>query len=79
MIQRSMAWLRPHIRGLQDEGYNVRWCLQIHDELIFQFDEDLWEVMDPLVREGLTEHCGLELSVPLEADGHMSKTWGGLK
>lgn len=79
LIQRSMEWLKPEIWALQDAGIDVQWKLQIHDEVIFMFPEDLWETMDELVREALTQHCGMELSVPLDADGHMSKSWGGLK
>lgn len=79
MIQRSMAWLRPQIRDLQRAGADVRWALQIHDELVLMFTPDLWPVLDGLVREGLTRHSGVELCVPVDADGHMSDNWGGLK
>lgn len=79
LIQHSMAWLRPYIKSLQDAGEDVRWVLQIHDELIFMFKKELWEVMDPLVREALTEHHGQNLVVPLSASGNMSESWGGLK
>jgi uracil-DNA glycosylase family 4 len=79
MIQRSMAWLRPEIRALQDLGLGVHWCLQIHDEVVLRFDELLWKVIDPLVMEALVDHPGIELRVPVEAEGHRSTTWGGLK
>lgn len=79
MIQRSMAWLKPIIRSMQEGGLNVHWCLQIHDEIVMRFSEELWEVLNPLVVEALTEHCGVELRVPVKAEGHMAKTWGGLK
>jgi hypothetical protein len=29
--------------------------------------------------EGLTQHCGIRLRVPVLADGHRAKTWGELK
>jgi DNA polymerase-1 len=80
MIQNSMRWLKPHIVTLQDAGCNVKWQLQVHDELIFRFSQDLWEVMDGLVMEALTEHHGLNnLGVPITAKGHMAKNWAGLK
>lgn len=79
MIQNSMRWLRPQIREMQRAGVNVAWRLQVHDELILTFDEDLWDVMDALVMEALTQHCGIKLRVPVEASGNMSKSWGGLK
>jgi DNA polymerase I-like protein with 3'-5' exonuclease and polymerase domains len=79
MIQRSMAWLRPRIWDMQQAGWNVRWVLQVHDELLLRFDEGLAEVVGELVLEALTEHAGIELCVPVEADGAVSKTWAGLK
>jgi DNA polymerase I-like protein with 3'-5' exonuclease and polymerase domains len=80
MIQNSMRWLKPHIVTLQDAGCNVKWQLQVHDELIFRFSQDLWEVMDGLVMEALTEHHGLNnLGVPITAKWHMAKNWAGLK
>lgn len=79
MIQRSMGYLAPQILELQKAGLNVRWVLQTHDELMLRFDEELWDTVDGLVMTALTEHCGIELSVPVEAEGKMSRTWGGLK
>jgi len=35
--------------------------------------------IDALVRKGLIEHSGVELRVPVEADGAMARTWAGLK
>lgn len=78
MLQRAMIWIKPYIRGLQQAGARVRWILQIHDEVIIEFEEDLWETIDPIVREGLTEH-GLKLIVPVKCSGSKAKTWGKLK
>lgn len=79
MTQNAMAWLRPYVRDMQREGLNVRWCLQIHDEVILRMDRDLYDVVSPIVVEGMTEHCGIELLVPVEVDGHMAQTWSELK
>lgn len=79
MIQNSMRWLAPHIRQLQQSGLNIKWRLQIHDELIFSFDEWMWDLINPLVLEALTVHCGIKLRVPVLADGAMAKNWGDLK
>lgn len=78
MIQNAMIWLKPRIRELQEAGLKVRWVLQIHDELILMFEEELWEILNPLVREALTQHS-LKLSVPIECSGSMARTWGKLK
>lgn len=79
MIQRSMIYLRDEIRALQDAGLNVRWCLQIHDELILRLDRDLWELVDEIVVEGLTKHAGVELRVPIEAGGSFATSWGEIE
>ncbi len=83
MIQHAMAWLRPRIRRLQLDaeavGEFVRWCLQIHDELVFWQSGSMWERMDALVLEAFTQRCGIKLKVPIEAEGHMAIDWGKLK
>lgn len=80
MLQESMAWLKPYIRDMQLAGIDVRWRLQIHDSLLFTFPKDLWETMNALVLEALTEHHGMELNgVPMVAKGNRASTWGRLK
>lgn len=79
MTQNMMAYLRPEIWGLQDAGLGINWCLQIHDEVLFIMDDDLWDVVDPLVTDAITSHSGIRLRVPIEAEGHMSTSWSGLK
>lgn len=79
MIQRSMSWLRPHIIDLRESsGLFCKWTLQIHDEVIFTFDQRLLDVIHPLVLEALTAHS-LPLRVPIEANGSHGLTWGVLK
>ena len=79
MIQNSMRWLRPRIHQMQDAGANVHLVLQVHDELVFRFAEDLADEVGELVLEALTQHSGIDLIVPVEASGSVSRTWGGLK
>lgn len=79
MIQRAMSWLRPQVDALRDSsGMFARWILQIHDELIFCYDQRLQDIMHPLVIEALTEHS-YKLRVPVEANGSYGLTWGVLK
>lgn len=79
MTQSATVWIHDYIRDMQREGLDVWECLQIHDELLFQMDQDLYDVVSPIVVEGMTEHCGIELRVPVEVDGHTAQTWGSLK
>lgn len=79
MMQNAMAWLRQPIIDLQDAGIEIKWRLQIHDEILFSFHRDLWEIMDSLVVEGMTKHYGLKLRVPIDVDGKMATSWEQLK
>ena len=78
MIQSSMVWLREPISDLQEAGWDICWALQIHDELMFRFPPQLWEMLDELITEALTRHCGIRLRVPVEVGGIMAQTWAGL-
>ena len=78
-IQNSMAYLRPRIRELQEGGLNVTWRLQIHDSIILTLDENLWEVVDDMVMDALTQHHRMNIAVPMTAKGSRAKTWGELK
>jgi DNA polymerase I-like protein with 3'-5' exonuclease and polymerase domains len=83
MMQRSLIWLRPYIRGLQAAGEDVRFILQIHDEVLIKFrsegeDGGLWPTLNPLVTEALTQH-GKKLIVPVKCSGSHNKKWGKLK
>lgn len=79
MIQNSMIWLAPKIRAMQERGADVRWALQIHDEIILIFTPDLWDELNDLVTEALTQHSGITLRVPVLCEGHCAETWGELK
>lgn len=79
MLQRAMVWLGPQVRALRESSdMFARWVLQIHDELVFAFDQRLVDVIDPLVREALTEHS-YKLRVPVECSGSYGLDWGKLK
>jgi uracil-DNA glycosylase family 4 len=82
MIQRSMIWLRPRIWKMrQTNGTDVRWRLQIHDEVIFTCPDKKKVVksLDRLVIEGLTKHHGVKARVPIEAEAKKARRWGELK
>jgi len=79
------TWLAPELKTLFDRYLPSNWVMSIDDPATWENieripDEELWDIIDPLVVEALTQHHGLDdLSVPLEAEGHMSREWGGLK
>jgi uracil-DNA glycosylase family 4 len=54
--------------------------LQVHDELILEFDEGNFDVVDYLVREALQEAVEpLHLRVPISCAGKAAANWGDLK
>lgn len=79
IIQNSMRHLRPQIRELQESGEKVNWNLEVHDEIILTFRKQLWLVLNPMVLDAMQNHCGIELRVPVLAEGHMAQNWGELK
>jgi DNA polymerase-1 len=79
MVQNSMRWLREPIETLQDSGFEVYWSLEPHDELLLEIQEELCDTVGALVIEGLTQHSGIELCVPIESSGTTAQSWGGLK
>ena len=78
-LRRAMQWLGPRLEELRREtGLYIRWTMQIHDELIFGFAEELEPVIKELVLEALRFHS-LDLRVPVEASWEADKSWGALK
>ncbi|MFA6188266.1 MAG: DNA polymerase I [Sulfuricurvum sp.] len=74
LIKLSMNKIDTMIRS---EGLHARMLLQIHDELIFEVDE---EVAPQLAQRfvDVMEHI-LELRVPLKTSMHIGNHWGELK
>lgn len=79
LLQNAMRYLKSHVRALQLGGVDIRWSLQIHDELILRVPEDWIVEIDALVKEALTEHLGVKLIVPVKCSGNWSDSWGKLK
>jgi len=69
-------WTRV-IPAMHAAGYYCEPILQIHDELILEFDPACWDVLDTMVRLEMTE--AIRLSVPLGAKGVSAALWGSLK
>lgn len=62
---------------LWKRGYKIECLMQIHDELIFEFEDGLEDLVDPLIRRAFAE--AVELLVPIGSKGHTSTDWSGLK
>ena len=79
MIQNSMRWLDGKVLTMRKMKIDIKWRLQIHDEFVLSFPKYLWDIINELALEALSEHSGIKLSVPVLANGSMSRSWGGLK
>lgn len=79
MLQNSMIYLGTEIDALNALGFNVRWRHQQHDELIFTHPEDDWPIVSAAVINAMENHTGVELCVPVKAEGRYAKSWGDLK
>jgi DNA polymerase-1 len=55
------------------------WRLMIHDELIYIANKGEEEALSDIVLYGLTQKCGIDLIVPIEAESHYGETWGECK
>ena len=81
MLRRAMRYLKPQIDGLRQElgdGNAIRWLIQIHDEIVYLYREELDGIMKVLVLDALRNHQA-KLRVPVEANWGSAKTWGKLK
>ncbi|HAU40240.1 TPA: DNA polymerase I [Candidatus Peregrinibacteria bacterium] len=74
LIKLSMNKIDTMIRA---EGLRARMLLQIHDELIFEVDEDVVEVYATRFVDVMESI--LELRVPLKTSMHIGNHWGELK
>lgn len=81
MAQAAMAWLGPRVYNLQQKGRGIDWRLEVHDEYIFTCDErqETQDELTSLVLDGMINHSGVKLRVPISAEAHFAPTWGGLK
>ncbi len=84
VIQPSMTWIYNRLQELRAAGYKVKCALQVYDELIFRYSraqdasDGLGSMLADIVIEGLTEHAGVRLNVPITADGSTGNSWGEL-
>jgi DNA polymerase-1 len=62
---------------IRSEGLRARMLLQIHDELIFEVEEDVAEVYAARFVDVMESI--LELRVPLKTSMHIGNHWGELK
>lgn len=82
-MQNAMASMRRPVREMQLAELHVKWCLQVHDEVILRTRRWLvgavLSMMERAMVSGYGGPRGLRLSVPVTVDGHYSTQWAKLK
>jgi DNA polymerase-1 len=74
LIKLSMNAIDKRIR---EEGLRAKMLLQIHDELIFEVDEDVAEILAVEFVEMMEKI--MQLKIPLKTSMHVGNHWGELK
>ncbi|MDO9304191.1 MAG: DNA polymerase I [Sulfuricurvum sp.] len=74
LIKLSMNAIDKRIR---EEGLRARMLLQIHDELIFEVDEDVADILAVEFVEMMEKI--MQLKIPLKTSMHVGNHWGELK
>jgi uracil-DNA glycosylase family 4 len=79
VIQRAMKKLRALIWEMQRGGLDIQLLLTVHDELLMLIPEDLFPVLDPIVKRAFVTSVGFKMLVPILSSGTFGTTWGSLK
>ncbi|MFB2553090.1 DNA polymerase I [Ensifer soli] len=74
IIRRAMIRMEP---VLETSGLSARMLLQVHDELIFEVDDDEVEKTIPLIVETMENAAmpALDMKVPLKVDARAANNW----
>jgi DNA polymerase-1 len=73
LIKEAMGQMMPRIREWRAAGFTLNPLLQIHDELLFEMDEDIVEAVVPQFSEIMVN--AVELSVPVKVDAECGPNW----
>lgn len=77
IIKRAMALMPDVYEHYRSQGYIINPLIQIHDELMFEIQDELLPVAIPVIR-ALMEGV-VTLSVPVKCDVEVGKSWGELE
>lgn len=77
IMKKAMADLTPVYKRWWNDGITFRPLIQIHDDLVWEVDEDWVEEAYWIVKTMM--EGAVELSVPITVEGKRGKQWGTLK
>lgn len=76
-MKEAMAALIPHYRAWEASGFRCAPLLQIHDELLWEVDEVIVDVVASLFRRVMSD--SFELSVPVLTDAEVGLNWADME
>ena len=77
IVKKAMAALTPYYKKYVEE-WHVCWPLmQIHDDLLWEIEEDAVDVLLPTIMEVMAK--AVTLDVPVLVDAKVGTHWGSLK
>lgn len=77
ILKEAMRRLRPCVKEWQDDSVVCRPLLQVHDELIFEVEDEYLPAIAPQFHEVMVR--AVELSVPVKVDVETGKNWRDLE
>lgn len=77
IFKAGMRELIPIYKDFLARGYYIRPVLPIHDDLVFEVEEDLVDIWVPLQQDCM-EHA-VTLKVPIKSDAKVGKIWGAME
>lgn len=75
-LQNVMGWLWVKLAPFGD---SVRWLLQVHDSLMWEIKKGLEDIVRPIIMDGMINHGGATLKVPVRSSGIFGNRWNELK
>jgi uracil-DNA glycosylase family 4 len=77
LMKRAMIAVWEQLKSWRRQGLDVECLLQIHDELIFEFQDGLFDLLDAGVVHAMATTT--KWRVPVKAKGSQADNWGALK
>jgi DNA polymerase I-like protein with 3'-5' exonuclease and polymerase domains len=75
VFKKGMANLTPIYKDFQARGYRIWPIIPIHDDLVFEVEEDLVDIWVP-IQQDVMEHS-VQLRVPIKSDAKIGRiSWG---
>jgi len=77
VIKEAMGQLVPYVRVWQESGIHCKTVLQVHDELIWEMEDEFAANIVPGFMDVMAN--AVELVVPVKVDVEAGKNWGSMK